>query len=200
MIGERDIQELAAYEPGETPVVSLYLNVDPTQRTTEAYKLRLRGLLKNAVRPELAEDLSAIEKYIEHQYDWSGRGVVLFSNQSEGLWKTFPIAVPLSSSRLEVGRRPFIRPLVHLLDTYGNYGVVLVDRQGARFYHVHMGQLLDSKGYLGEDIHRLKKGGGSSRGGEFGGQPERRPGWLSARAGTGDSEFAGCDGDDNSLL
>jgi peptide subunit release factor 1 (eRF1) len=165
MIGERDIQELAAYEPGETPVVSLYLNVDPTQRTTDAYKLRMRGLLKNADRPELAEDLAAIEKYIEHQYDWSGRGVVLFSNQSEDLWKAFPIAVPLSSSRLEIGRRPFIRPLVHLLDTYGNYGVVLVDRQGARLYHIHMGQLLDSTGYLGEEIRRLKKGGGSSRGG-----------------------------------
>lgn len=165
MISERELQELAAYVPGDTPVVSLYLNVDPTQRTTEAYKLRLRGLLKDADRPELADDLDAIEKYIEHQYDWSGKGVVLFSNQSEGLWKSYPIAVPLAKSRLEIGRRPFIRPLVHLLDTYGSFGVVIVDRQGARLYDIHMGQLLESKGFLGEEIRRVKKGGGSTRGG-----------------------------------
>lgn len=165
MISEKELQALAAYEPTSTPVVSLYLNVDPAQRTTNGYKLRLRGLLKEASRPDLAADLEAIEKYFEHQYDWSGRSVVLFSNQSDRFWRSFPVAVPLSRSQLEIGAKPFIRPLVHLLDTYGSYGVVIVDRQGARLFHIHMGQLLDTKGFLGEGIRKVKRGGGSTRGG-----------------------------------
>ena len=165
MISDKELQALAALEPMETPVVSLYLNVDPTQRTTDGYKLRLRGLLKEANRSDVAEDFNAIEKFFEHQYDWSGKGVILFSNQSAGFWRAFPIAVPLSRSRLEIGPRPFIRPLVHLVDMYGSYGVVIIDRQGARLFDIHMGQLFDSSGFLGEEVRKLKKGGGSSRGG-----------------------------------
>ncbi len=165
MITEKELQELAAYEPQETSVVSLYLNVDPMQRTVDAYRLRLRGLLKDAQQPELEADLEAISKFFEHEYDWSGRGVVLFSNQAAGLWRTYSLAVPLGRSRLEIGPKPFIRPLVHLFDLYGSYGVVIVDRQGARLFDFHMGQLVETGGYVGEEIRRLKKGGGSSRGG-----------------------------------
>lgn len=165
MISEKELQELAAYTPTDTPVVSLYLNVDPKQLTTDGYKLRLRGLLKEAERPDLAEDLGAIEKYFEHEYDWSGRSVVVFSSQPAGFWQTCSLAVPLSRSRLEIGPKPFIRPLVHLTDTYGSYGVVIVNRQGGRLFDFHMGQLVETDTYLGEETRRIKRGGGSSRGG-----------------------------------
>lgn len=165
MISEKELQELAAFEPTGTPVVSLYLNVDPMQRTTDSYRLRLRGLLKEAERPDLSDDLEAIERFFEHQYDWSGRGVVLFSDQAAGFWRDYSLAVPVSRSRLEIGPKPMIRPLVHILDIYGSYGVIVIDRQGARFFDIHMGQLLESGGFLGEEIRRLKKGGGSSRAG-----------------------------------
>jgi len=165
MISEKDIQELAGYKRTESPVVSLYLNVDPLSRTTDGYKLRLRGLLKDADRPDLAKDLEAIERFFDHEYDWSGRGVALFSNQATGFWQTYSLAVPLRRSRLEIGNRPFIRPLVRLTDVYGSFGVVLVDRQGARFFDFHMGQLIETEGVLGEEVRRIKKGGGSSRGG-----------------------------------
>ncbi len=165
MISEKELQQLASYQPTKSPVVSLYLNVDPMQRTTDGYKLRLRGLLKEASRPELGKDFEAIEKYFEHEYDWSGRGVVVFSSQKDGFWRTYAPNVPLRTSRLEVGPSPFIRPLIRLLDTYGSYGVVIVDRQGARLFDFHMGELVETEGVLGEEVRKIKKGGGSSRGG-----------------------------------
>ena len=79
MISEKELQSLAAYEASDTPVVSLYLNVDPLHRTTDGYKLRLRGLLRDVDQPELADDLAAIERYFDHEYDWSGRSVAIFS-------------------------------------------------------------------------------------------------------------------------
>jgi peptide chain release factor subunit 1 len=179
MITDKTLQELAGYEPTKTPVISLYLNVDPTQRTTEAYKLRLRGLIKEAGRADLAQDFQAIERYIEHEYDWHGRGVVIFSNQRAGFWRTLPLAVPVRRSRMEIGSRPFIRPLVSLYDKFSSFGVALVDRQGARLFDFNMGQLIETDGVLGEDVRRIKKGGGSSRtgatrsGGGGGAQRER---------------------------
>ena len=179
MITEKTLQELAAYEPANTPVVSLYLNVDPTQRTSEAYKLRLRGLIKDVSRGDLAQDLQAIERYFEHEYDWHGRGVVVFSNQQAGFWHSIPLAVPVNRSRLEVDLKPFIRPLVSLYDKYSSFGVSLVDRQGARLFQFHMGELIETEGVLGEEVRRIKKGGGSSRpgvsrsGGRGGSQRER---------------------------
>jgi peptide subunit release factor 1 (eRF1) len=179
MITEKTLQELAGYEPQETPVVSLYLNVDPTQRTTEAYKLRLRGLIKEIGRPDLTQDFQAIERYFEHEYDWRGRGVAVFSSEEAGFWRTFPLAVPVNRSRLEVGPKPFIRPLVSLYDKYGSFAVALVDRQGARLFDFNMGELIETDGVLGEEVRRIKKGGGSSRtgasrsGGRGGAQRER---------------------------
>jgi peptide chain release factor subunit 1 len=179
MITEKTLQELAGYEPTNTPVVSLYLNVDPTQRTTDAYKLRLRGLIKDAGRTDLAQDFQAIERFFEHEYDWRGRGVAVFSNQRAGFWRTYPLAVPVRRSLLEIGAKPFIRPLVSLYNKYSSFGVALVDRQGARLFDFNMGELIETDGVLGEEVRRIKRGGGSSRtgasrsGGRGGSQRER---------------------------
>jgi peptide subunit release factor 1 (eRF1) len=43
--------------------------------------------------------------------------------------------------------------------------VVLVDQQGGRLFDFHMGHLVETEGHLGEEVRRLKRGSGSSRGG-----------------------------------
>lgn len=178
MISEKELQELASFEPRETPVVSLYLNVDPSQRTTNGYKLRLRGLIKETNRPDLEQDFNAFERFFDHEYDWSGKGIAAFSNFGSGFWRIFSFAVPIKTSRIEVAPKPFIRPLVNLLDTYGSYRVVVVDRQGVQVFDFHMGQLVEIEGFLGEQIRRVKRGGGSSR---IGGGASRSGGGGGAR-------------------
>jgi peptide chain release factor subunit 1 len=56
-----------------------------------------------------------------------------------------------------------------LLDYYAYYGVILVDRVGARFFEYHLGELQLSEGVLGEEVRNVKKGGGSSSVGTRGG-------------------------------
>ncbi len=77
-----------------------------------------------------------------------------------------------------MGRKPYVKPLAHLLDNYAYYGVILVDRVGARFFEYHLGELLVTEGVLGEDVRKLKKGSGSSavgmRGGARGAQGGNR--------------------------
>jgi peptide chain release factor subunit 1 len=70
---------------------------------------------------------------------------------------------------MHVSDRPSVKPLADLLDNYGGYGVVLVDKQGARAFYFHMGELREQEGVLGETVKHVKRGGASSFPGRRGG-------------------------------
>jgi rubrerythrin len=170
MFKQEDLHELAAYQ-AETPILSVYLNVDPTEHTTDEYKLALRQMLKQAEGIAAPKDLAAVERFFDHEYDWSGRGVSVFSAAQEGFWRTYSLAVPVATG-VTVARKPYIWPLAALMDAYGSYAVAQVDRQEVRLLLFEMGELLTSDGYEGEEVRKLKKGRGSSGGpGRRGGAP-----------------------------
>jgi len=170
MFRQQDLRELAAYQ-AETPILSVYLDVDPTERKTDEYKLALRHMLRHADGLAAAEDVAAVGRFFDHEYDWSGRGVVVFSCVGEEFWRTYSLAVPVASG-VTVARKPYIWPLAALMDAYGSYAVVQVDRQGVRLLLFEMGELQTAGGYLGEEVRKLKKGRGASGGaGRRGGVP-----------------------------
>ncbi len=170
MFNQEDLRELAAYR-FEAPVLSVYLNVDPTDRTRDEYRLELRQILKQAEDVAAAEDAEAVEAFFDHQYDWSGRGVVIFSCQEEDFWRAYSLAIPVPSG-VTVAHRPYITPLAELVDAYGTYAVAVVDRRQARLFLFDMGELRASEDFVGEDVRKLKRGRGSSGGhGRRGGAP-----------------------------
>jgi peptide subunit release factor 1 (eRF1) len=170
MFKQADLQELAGYQ-AETPILSVYLNVDRTERTTDEYKLALRQILKRVEDSAAPEDRAAVERYFEHEYDWSGRSVAVFSCTREGFWRAYSLALPIVS-RAAVARKPYVSPLAALAETYGSTLVASVDRQGVRLMLYEMGELQMTDGYLGEEVRKLKKGRGSSGGpGRRGGAP-----------------------------
>ena len=160
MIRETDLQELVAFDGAENPVLSLYLDVDPRTTTTETYKLTLRNLLDSAHNADPA-DKKRIEQFIDLEYNRQARGLVIFSCQKRDFWRVFPLDVPVKNI-IMVSRRPLVRELVDLLNTYGHLGVAAIDKQGARFYSFHLGALEEVVGALGEDVKRHKQGGWSA--------------------------------------
>ena len=170
MFTRADLRELAAYQ-AETQILSVYLNVDPTEHTTDEYKLALRQMLKGAQGIAAPEDMSAVERFFDHEYDWSGRGVVVFSGAEAKFWRTYSLAIPIASG-VTVARKPYVWPLAALVDAYGTYAVVQVDRQEVRLLLYELGELQASGGHVGDDVRKLKKGRGSSGGpGRRGGAP-----------------------------
>jgi hypothetical protein len=170
MFKQADLHELAAYQ-AETPILSVYLNVDRTERTTDEYRLALRQILKRVEGTAAPEDIAAVERYFEHEYDWSGRGVAVFSCTGERFWRAYSLAMPVVS-RAAVARKPYVSPLAALVETYGSTLLASVDRQGVRLMLYEMGELQMTDGYLGEEVRKLKKGRGSSGGpGRRGGAP-----------------------------
>ena len=166
MLTEQDLQELISYRSNYS-ILSVFLNTDPSVGSADVYKLRLRQMLKECNQDAL-EDTEAVERFVEHEYDWSGRSLAIFSCVKDDFFRIFSLALPLRD-RIRLLNRPYVKPLIDLLDNYGNYGVVLVDKQGARLFHFHLGQLHEQKGTMGEAVRHTKLGGGSQSPGRRGG-------------------------------
>lgn len=166
MLNERDLQELLAYQPAE-PVLSVYLNVDPSAGSADTYRLHLRQLLKEFTG-QADSDIERIQRFIEHEYSWSGRGLAIYSCQAAGFFRAYAFSVPVRSRARRIDR-PYLKPLADLLAGYGDLGVVLVDKQGARLFHFHLGELQEQDGTLGEAVRHTKRGGASTFPGRRGG-------------------------------
>lgn len=168
MINQEQLHELLSYKGSDQQILSLYLDTDCTQASMETIKLQVRGLLKEA-QINQGKGMKAIEKYLDHSYDWSHPGLALFTNMDGSFFRDYPTAVSFRN-RLRVGRTPYIKPIAHLVDHYAHYGAIMIDRIGARFYEYHLGELQAADGFMGEDVRKLKKGSGSSAVGMRGGQ------------------------------
>jgi peptide chain release factor subunit 1 len=164
MLTENDIHELLELNT-KHPVLSVYLNTEPGEGGADLCKRQLRSMLKDIHMPE---DVFAVERYLDHEYDWSGRSVAIFSCAPEGVFRAFRLAVPVRS-RARIGDKPHVKALADMLDAYGGYGVVLVDKQGARLFFFHLGELIEQEGTVGEAVRRTKRGGATTQYGRRGG-------------------------------
>ncbi|MCD6402105.1 MAG: hypothetical protein J7L73_09280 [Anaerolineales bacterium] len=165
MLTNRDLQELLNYQ-SQHPVVSVYLNTDPSEGNTEAHRLKLRSLLKDI---QQKDDAEAIERYFDHEFDWSGKSVVVFSCMPDDFFRAYTLAIPIYS-RIRISNNPHVKPLADLFDLYGGYGIVLIDRQSARYFAINLGQLVDEKEFKGKSVRRIKHGGGSQSAGRKSGE------------------------------
>ena len=164
MFSETSLRKIEDFSASD-PVVSLYLNTEPSRGNSETHRLRLRNMLKSLY---LEKDAERINQFFEHEYDWSGRSVAVFSCASAGFFEYIPVAIPVKDF-IQVGTRTMVEPLMDQLEEYSNIGVVLVDQQGARFLHFNMGELVDQEGLLGAEIKNVKSGSSSSAHGFRGG-------------------------------
>jgi len=164
MLTDNDLRELLDYH-SSAPVLSIYLNTEPTAGSVDVHKLHLRSMLKDL---EMAEDVTRVERFVDHEFDWSGRSVAIFSCAADGFFRSYSLAVPVRS-RVRVSDRPHVKPLADILDAFGGIGVALVDKQGARLFSFHLGELREQEGLLGEAVRRTKRGGGSQAQGRRGG-------------------------------
>jgi peptide chain release factor subunit 1 len=160
MISQKDLQALVNFDQGEDLVLSLYLNTDPSEQSKEQSKLIVREYLDRVADKSLSEDVERIERFLDYEHDWRGKGIAIFSCQRRGLWEHFSLAVPVRNA-VFVTNRPYIKPLTDLMDEYQPYGVVLLDQEGARFFHVHLGEITEANEADGQVVKHHKQGGWS---------------------------------------
>jgi peptide chain release factor subunit 1 len=164
MFSEKDLQALLDFS-AKGQVLSVYLNTDPTETHQEAAKIRMRNLVKSI---DLPDDVEAVENYVNFEYGWDARGLAIFSDQHKNFFQTYRINLSVPD-QATVADTPILRPMVRLADTFMGWGVVLVDKQSARFFSFNLGELTEMERVSGDEVKQTKRGGGNAMPGRMGG-------------------------------
>jgi len=145
----REVSELLGLR--ETNVLTLYLDVDPTkpenQRAMPAFRIWLKNGLQALGVALPKEQSKAFDKAASRVSDYvqyylpAGKGLSLLAG--DDLWKVFDLPLPVTNE-IHWGR-PHLSQLLWLLDEYEGYGVVLVDKEKARFFTVYLGTIFEQK-------------------------------------------------------
>ena len=168
------LRELAALRPEGHKVLSLYVNLDPSefptprQRSSEIQSLldtverELReDSLPHEQRLELKQDIERVRAFFEREFDASGtRGVAIFSASGIDLFEVQRLTRPVRSE-VTIDDSPFIEPLTAMPGDDG-YCVLLVNRQLARVLcggGANMREVVT----IVDDVHRWHDQGGWSQ-------------------------------------
>lgn len=159
MIEQKDLQALAEFS-GSGQVLSLYVDTNLAHNSKDALKLKVRQAIKGLDVASMADDVEAITKFLDYEYDWQARGVAIFSSGKE-LWKTMPLPIAVETQAFVTGR-PYVRVLYDILGRFGRYSIALIDRESVRLFSVAWGKIQPETEAFGEELKRHKQGGWSA--------------------------------------
>jgi peptide chain release factor subunit 1 len=174
VIAKERLRELAGLRPEGHKVLSLYVNLDPSEFPTPRDRsVELESLLQSAERgvredglehshrEELKRDLERVRSFFANDFDAKGtRGVVVFSASGADLFEVLRLPRPVTSE-VVIDDSPFIEPLTRVPGTDG-YCVLLINRQVARILVGGLGGMREVASIV-DDVHRWHDQGGWSQ-------------------------------------
>ena len=161
------LRRLAELRPEEGKVVSIYLNLDPTEFANgPARSTAINSVLDEAARaardedPSVREDVDRI-RGLFGGFDFQGaHGVAVFACGTEGLLEVIKLPRPVDNA-VVIDEAPYVEPLVEV-QAGARYGVVLVNRQTARVFRGSRDRL-DEVLRIQDEVHRRHDQGGLSQ-------------------------------------
>src|SRR3954468_6817987 len=161
------LRRLAELRPGAGKVVSIYLNLDPTEFASGAARsTAINSVLDQAGRaareedPSVREDVDRIREAFR-DFDFQGaHGVAVFACGSEDLLEVIKLPRTIESA-VVIDESPFVEPLVEV-QAAAIYGVVLVNRQTARIFRGSRDRL-EEVARVDDQVHRRHDQGGWSQ-------------------------------------
>ncbi|MCX7914285.1 MAG: Vms1/Ankzf1 family peptidyl-tRNA hydrolase [Thermodesulfovibrionales bacterium] len=166
MLNMQELKELANFSNGKGYFVSCYLNVDPIFNKKGDYILHLKNMIKKTIESldksvykRVKEDLEKIEHYVLTNKRLFKKGLAIFSSKENSLWREYNLGVPVKNE-LIVDKTIHTKPLSDLLDNYQRYGVLLVGKDVARIFIIHLGEIVEYGEVTTADIPGKHKKGG----------------------------------------
>jgi peptide chain release factor subunit 1 len=168
------LRELAKLRPDGHKVLSVFINLDPSEFPTQRdRKIEVESLLDvveraaredglpHAQRDELRQDVERIRAWFDGEFDASGsRGVAVFASSGAGLFEVHPLARPIRSE-VTIDDSPFIEPLAGMPGGDG-YAVLLINRKLARILAGGSDGMREVISFA-DDVHRWHDQGGWSQ-------------------------------------
>jgi peptide subunit release factor 1 (eRF1) len=176
--GPDTLDRLMALDAPDDGLLSVYLDVEPSETQREGFQAALldlwkplrAGLRDSDLATRLEEEIERANGYVRSWSEPPGRSFALFTSAPAGVFVPVALDVPvLSGARFAA--RPYLLPLIAALDEHERYCVVLVDRERARIMTVWMGRI-DHRTEFTDDLPgRVTRGGGWSTGGHESSRP-----------------------------
>lgn len=150
LLQHQAIQELMERTAKEqSPVLSIYLSIDPADRNMRrgGYKLTLDKMLKDLeagiedteVLQHFQEDAAWVQQKVDLHLP-KGRSVAAFCDVSESFYSMDDLPLILGNQAWFLDT-PYVRPLLQARNAHDRYGVVLADREKARFFVIAVGDI-----------------------------------------------------------
>lgn len=159
------LRRLAELEPGDLPVLSVYLDLRP-QATGEnptvrsgliVLKDRLRQIEKTLLPrgPRLDSfrtDAERIQRYIDEHLPASAQGLAVFACAGRGVFEVVESAVAFDNE-VALGALPDLFQLARLIDDYETVVVGVVTSNTARLFVMRAGQMEEKADLRDDPIH-----------------------------------------------
>lgn len=166
MLNRNELKEIAGLAGGSAHYVSLYLDVNPATNPRGEFAIWFKNEVKKTsesldkgVLKAVGPDFEAMESYILGNRRDLKKGLVILSSKGAGFQRTYSLSVPIRNE-LVVNKAPYIKPLLEALDRNKRYAVLLVDKESARIFVVHLGEIVEFGEHHTEDVPGKHKKGG----------------------------------------
>lgn len=167
MLDHDELKEIAQMRDDSVPCfVSLYLNVDPVANPKGEHLIQFKNMLKAAaesldkkVYKLVKEDLKEIESFVLGNKRQFKKGLAFLVSTHESFRKIYHLGVPVKSE-LIIEKFPYIKPLLDVLDRNAPYLVLVVGREAARIFTIHLGEIVEYGEVQTPDVPGKHKKGG----------------------------------------
>ena len=162
------LDRLAAFEPVDAPVLSLYLDMRADDQGQRRYDTFLRRAwlersrtLKNDARKSFDRDTERINEYLGN-VPKSVNGLAVFAcTAANDFFEAVQLDAPLDHNWVFIGSVPHLYPLARLNDQNPRYAALLVDTNSARLFVFTLGRAAVTEQVNNVKTRRHSMGGSS---------------------------------------
>jgi peptide chain release factor subunit 1 len=166
MLTYSELKSLSTLSGDGNMFISLYLNVNRLTNPKGDYVIHFKNMLKNKeekieknTEKKIKKDLNKIESYLKDYKREFKKGVALISCSGLGIWKNYHLSLPVKNE-IVIDTTPYIKPLLSLLNNYQRCVVLLVDKELAKIYVTHLGEIEEYTELFTPNIPGKHKKGG----------------------------------------
>lgn len=166
MLNKTELKEMAAMEGNKCFFVSLYLNVDPIFNKKGDYMVHFKNMMKTSIESldkatykSVKKSLERIENYVTSNKRMFKKGLVILCSSDDSFWRDYNLNVPIKNN-LIINKTLYMKPLMDIADTYQRYSVLLVDKEFARIFIIHLGEIIEYSEVRTDNIPGKHKKGG----------------------------------------
>ena len=166
MLNMEELKDVSKIGGGDNYYVSLYLNVGPISNPKGDYAIRFKNMLRTTVESldkqvhkKVEKDLEELQSYVLSNKRDFKNGLVIIASGAESFRKEYNLSVPIKSE-LIVDKTPYVKPLIDIMDNYKRYAIFLVNKESARVFIVHLGEITEYAEVHTEDVPGKHKKGG----------------------------------------